>query len=375
MDNKILIKSNNDLYKNISNFPNLRIDNIGIIKSCYLKEPLKNLMLAVHRLELPVFCNVMKSSMQKDIRNFISASWKTIQKYYSYILDDLERGIEQSELTIMEVIKENHPCRFYIDTESKFYDSNSNQNWEITLDNIINFIKYSLVEYFDLEAQHKIEYFIMDSTSREKFSKHIIFYVLDENSDTKKDLKNELLFENNVCFKNFLKTSLFNFHEFLNKKLIDQDEINKEEFTLFDRHNAMYIFKDQGYGLQYLLKIGSRDDEHVIDSSVYTKNRNFRIFLSTKLGQKRPLIPEYCSIAEYGKPIDLIRSFFPNDERNPLIRDDLSPFFCDWKPYNRARVLKSFNKDFIFKIGPICLFDGWKDCPIIKAPSEKYKNS
>lgn len=388
---------------------------LGLIKNWDHEKPLEKMLEYTKESKIPVFCSVLKKlsfsrakeiiqgekkkDEKKDMRQFLAGNWIVIQKYYTSIIDQMIWNVnspDAEEMTLMEIIKESEPCRFYIDAESELNSENTMQDWEITNRNVINFIMFSLVEYFELPRNYKVDYICLDSSSERKFSKHLIFYVRNE------DNGQEMIFPNNVCFKEFINHSLRSFHENIAKQLdqgINQEEhgnaphnenesdkmvdddvvediqleplkviednnqnfiLEKTDIFLQDRHGGRYQFEDQGYGRMFLLKNG-RSDVDIIDKTVYTKNRNFRIALSTKLGQKRPLIPEFCSIAKINELIEKKRHNIPVAK----------PFFKDWDIFTQKHILDTFNEKFLFETTPICLFEGWKNCGILEIPKGK----
>ncbi|VDM57967.1 unnamed protein product [Angiostrongylus costaricensis] len=143
-----------------------------------------------------------------------------------YLVSTLERFWSWYETLkdrhFYELITESSPCRLYFDLEySKA--TNANIDHEAAYNYFMNTVRRLLHDEFDIEAEPAKDFLVLDSSTESKFSAHVICH-----------LPNGYLFPSNArsCFHCglFFETVLF-------------------------------------------------------DNSVYTKNRNFRLFLSSKLGK------------------------------------------------------------------------------------------
>ncbi|CAJ0954719.1 unnamed protein product, partial [Mesorhabditis belari] len=162
-----------------------------------------------------------------------------------YIVTTLERFwywyTNQAIRNIYEVIELDKPCRLYFDLEySKEINGNIDHQrlYEYFIETNISLLK----ELFDVEVQ-KSDFLALDSSNDAKFSCHLIGHL------TKKDY----LFANNVAIGSYTKQ--------LKQRLLDNP--------------PQRIFNADGQEIV------------LFDEGVYTKNRNFRLFLSTKLGKDR----------------------------------------------------------------------------------------
>lgn len=151
--------------------------------------------------------------------------------------------MDQENRSYCEVIRENRMVKPYWDIE---FSKNENpykdgyKALESLMDEIIGTFKK---EYNKII--HKSDFQVLSSHSDDKFSIHLILTPV------------HTFFHNNIEVGNLTKNLIKN---------MDQD-------------NAASLS---------VLKNGK--EANIIDLGVYSKNRNFRLYLSTKLGQKRPMI-------------------------------------------------------------------------------------
>ena len=130
------------------------------------------------------------------------------------------------------------PCRMYFDLEF-LKEFNPDFDGDEFMDTFIELVTKMLKEYFD-EHISKRNFLVLDSTTEEKFSKHVIVHT-------------QKLFPNNVEIKAFI--------DLLCKSL-----------------------KDEKLGIVAKDKAG--ESCLIVDDGVYNKNRNFRMYLSSKFGKK-----------------------------------------------------------------------------------------
>ncbi|WKY06405.1 hypothetical protein Q1695_006529 [Nippostrongylus brasiliensis] len=122
--------------------------------------------------------------------------------------------------------------------------------------------------YFDLEYSKQAnvgidheDFLVLDSTTENKFSAHVICH-----------LPNGVLFPSNVAIRPFAA------------KL----------YEALMENNPQKIWNSDG-----------TKETVLFDTGVYTRNRNFRLFLSSKLGKQSVLkLAEYCSFYRKKKPTD-----------------------------------------------------------------------
>ena len=149
-----------------------------------------------------------------------------------------------------EVITEGSKSKMYIDLEY-LIDENPNKNGEVMTRRLIDSINKVLLDCFQVDNKFK-DVLILESTSHQKFSVHLVF--------------KQICFRDNLMIKEFLK--------FFESHLSDED---KELFAVSHRGKLSTFW----------------------DSKVYTKNRNFRLFLSTKYQKPTPLV-----VAPYDESVE-----------------------------------------------------------------------
>lgn len=138
-----------------------------------------------------------------------------------------------------EVIVEYQPCKLYFDIE---YKKKLNEN--VDSETLIRKFKYYLLEHLKKTFGREVgdsDIIDLDSSTEDKFSRHLIL---------------DLVFVDNYAVGNYVKV-------LANEML--QDEAFKVKLS-----------DDYCYGV-------------FIDQGVYTKNRNFRIYLSSKYGKHKVL--------------------------------------------------------------------------------------
>ena len=137
-----------------------------------------------------------------------------------------------------EVIQEGYPCRLYFDLEYQKEDNPNIVQQEI-LNDFINLINELVEEHFSFTITKK-NWMLLDSTIDSKFSAHAIIH-----------FPNNFIFPNNVAMRTFIQA-------------------------------VLQKMSDTGIGI-----VKKEDSEtYICDPAVYTKNRVFRLFLSSKAGRK-----------------------------------------------------------------------------------------
>jgi len=161
-----------------------------------------------------------------------------------------------------EVIVESQPCKLYFDIEFK-----KNLNKDVNSEDLMVKFKDILVKHLGKTFSANLsddDIIDLDSSTEEKFSRHLIV---------------DLVFVNNHAVGNYVK--------FLTSEpSLDDIKVNLSESQL-----------------------GT-----FIDEGVYTKNRNFRIFLSSKYGKKKVLELAYPTANVSPKDI-FLRSLVTNTDK------------------------------------------------------------
>lgn len=157
-----------------------------------------------------------------------------------------------------ELIRENAPARLYFDIEFET-QFNPNVDGLAALRLIVTLLYESLAQELGLTAL-KREMIDLRSSSTAKFSHHLV-------------LPN-VVFVNNVDMGLYVKHFVLTIYQKLKQEHDAIPQETKTELSLFE----------QLYPL-------NADGEHrpMIDTAVYTKNRNFRLWKSSKLGKEATL--------------------------------------------------------------------------------------
>ncbi|CAI4228005.1 unnamed protein product [Auanema sp. JU1783] len=166
----------------------------------------------------------------------------------------------KSQRHIYELLYEEFPCRLYFDLE--FYkDANPDINEEVMYSHFCEVVRDELKSTFDISITPEKNFLVLDSSSESKFSAHVICH-FDDGS----------LFPNSASLRRFCHDLTEKLKASSPHKLVDSS--GEKEVT-------------------------------IIDPAVYTKNRNFRLFLSSKLGSDRVLkVSKLCKFYEKMKPTD-----------------------------------------------------------------------
>jgi len=161
----------------------------------------------------------------------------------------LIRNLDPLQRHYYEIIKENVHCKLYFDLEY-LIDYNSKANGE----SMVSILKQFVCE--ELRAKHQIEVSEEDiidlcSTSPPKFSRHLIFHILD------------IAFENNLQVGCFVRNLINRM-----KKILQNPSDPK-----YPEISQLVIARENG------------TKDFFIDEGVYTRNRLFRVYLSSKFGK------------------------------------------------------------------------------------------
>lgn len=163
----------------------------------------------------------------------------------------------QNERHTYEIISENHPCKLYFDLEfirKDNLESNGTKMLETFIKTIIMFVK----QKFDVVCSEE-DVLDLDSSTVDKFSHHLIFQ--------------SLIFSNNFQAGYFAKFACAEIKKFLSEDLNIED-------------NGCFY---GGITIKDLLEL-KIDKGLFCDECVYSRNRHFRLFMSSKLKKNVPLV-------------------------------------------------------------------------------------
>ncbi|XP_048647864.1 DNA-directed primase/polymerase protein isoform X3 [Marmota marmota marmota] len=219
-----------------------------------------------------------------------------------------------------EVIPENAVCKLYFDLEFN-KPANPEADGKKMVALLIEYVCKALQELYNVSCSSE-DVFNLDSSTDEKFSRHLIFQLHD------------VAFKDNVHVGNFVRKILQPAFHFIASEDDDRIlEITNHESSHFSEAplkqgsslNKMLTVKDMGeswaLNLEELERLGSADksgpdlsflivknnmgEKHLfVDLGVYTRNRNFRLYKSSKIGKRVAL-----EVAEDNK-------FFPKQSKS-----------------------------------------------------------
>ncbi|WCJ36730.1 DNA-directed primase/polymerase protein [Euphorbia peplus] len=152
-----------------------------------------------------------------------------------------------------EVIQEGSPCHLYFDLE---FDKRENQekNGDQMVDLLISVIFEAFLEKYSIQGND--EWIVeLDSSTAEKFSRHLIFRIP---GTAFKDNSHAGAFVSEIC-----------------SRISSARE-------RYDRFGELYILKDSS---------ADSSSQLFVDNAVYSRNRVFRLALSSKAGKTAVLVP------------------------------------------------------------------------------------
>ena len=198
-------------------------------------------------------------------RHFVVSALHTFVHRY---LDLLE---EKAATHFYEVIAEGTVCRLYFDIE---YQKQSNplvDGIEL-LEIFIQFVCFCLYNLFDIHCDRQ-QILDLDSSRENKFSRHLIFHFADA------------VFQNNREVGKFV--------DFICSELLALKSLSSMQY-LDPTHTSVSKLASWKCGVncpakESLLKLFVKNDKGsevlICDEGVYSKNRNFRLYMSSKLGK------------------------------------------------------------------------------------------
>ncbi|XP_051025615.1 DNA-directed primase/polymerase protein [Acomys russatus] len=182
-----------------------------------------------------------------------------------------------------EVIPENAVCKLYFDLEFN-KQANPGADGKRMVALLIEHVCKALEELYSVHCSAQ-EVFNLDSSTEEKFSRHLIFQLQD------------VAFRDNIHVGNFVRKILQPALHLLAK----EDE-NKIPEAMSHEASCFIPLKQQesseaqkklgspeqcGPDLSFLVVRNSTGEKHLfVDLGVYTKNRNFRLYQSSKIGKR-----------------------------------------------------------------------------------------
>ncbi|XP_015592072.1 DNA-directed primase/polymerase protein-like [Cephus cinctus] len=200
-----------------------------------------------------------------------------------------------------EVIPDGAPVKLYFDLEF-LIDQNPNHNGHRMTKTITEIFCAYLTKLWGCPCNES-NVLSLDSTTREKFSRHLIFCI------------KEVAFKNNIQAGKFVKSVCKDITNYVDSGFKGSDVLD-----FFDRKNLKELF----------IKT-SENRKLFIDTSVYSRNRHFRIYKSTKWGKQSHLVlsphskyisAEECKDKDLGIFLDSLISYFPTKTNLILLELD-----------------------------------------------------
>jgi DNA-directed primase/polymerase protein len=250
-----------------------------------------------------------------------------------------------------EIIPYFESCNLYLDCEYMI-QQNENVNGEKLIQVLLDELKKELKDKFDVLLKDSNVY-DMDSSTNIKFSRHLIIHLTNENGDK-------------ICFKDNRQIGLF-----------------MKQFTL--KLNNSYP--------EFLLeKENLSEKTSFVDLSVYSKNRSFRLFLSSKkdkfsyleisesnksfyIGDEDFFLKSLCVSKEFNNLLTVDNEEFPTNQNFTKIENlnsltDLNSFIealiSDGRDSSEGKISSILNLDNGKKI--IYSIKNYRYCENIKRP-------
>ncbi|XP_025271001.1 DNA-directed primase/polymerase protein [Camponotus floridanus] len=204
----------------------------------------------------------------------------------------------QEERSSYEVIPKDSPCWLYLDLEY-LVELNPLCNGSRMTKTLIDIIRVYLLTHYHLLCDRN-NFLILDSTSSTKFSRHVIFTMKD------------MAFKDNLHVGKFIKTIYNDIMLYLNS-----DTQSHGILSQFNKADIEELLVETNHGKKLF-----------VDNGVYTKNRQFRLYLSTKWGKQSYLTVSAdcihnpvnkCKEKELGVFLDSLISYFPNKQNLILL--------------------------------------------------------
>ncbi|GBN50601.1 DNA-directed primase/polymerase protein [Araneus ventricosus] len=189
-----------------------------------------------------------------------------------------------------EVIREGVPCKLYFDLE--FYKMYNSHKDGIKMTKIfIECVVISMFEDFNLKISAS-DFIWLDASTEKKYSCHLILQ------------RNDFAFKNNVEAGDFVSSLICKI-----KRKIEGHNHIQFGWPPIDELKYMFVQDSDGRSV------------HFCDAGVYTKNRNFRVFQSTKYGKNAPLL-----LSPHNQYIPNTSAVY-TDENEVIFYDSLVTFF------------------------------------------------
>ncbi|XP_003205563.1 DNA-directed primase/polymerase protein isoform X1 [Meleagris gallopavo] len=288
----------------------------------------------------------LEKNTQNGQRFYLVTTYKELWHYYT-------KGYKTSLMHCYEVIPEKDACKLYFDLE--FYKAaNPGADGKDMVAKLIELVSQKLKELYDVNCSAR-DVLNLDSSTDEKFSRHLIF------------LPCKTVFKDNIHVGNFVKTILQPAIRLMESNVTapiaegetgyifqrpaptDLDgsltnftavkDASKGWPAIADQRNETETsYHGENSEFSFLIVNNKEGDKQLfVDLGVYTRNRNFRMYKSSKAGKNVIL-----TIAEDNK-------FVPNCEENISLEEAyfLSSLVCNVRSKDDTKILSSFLEEEI----------------------------
>ncbi|EFO25208.2 hypothetical protein LOAG_03275 [Loa loa] len=166
-----------------------------------------------------------------------------------YLVSTVERFWEwykkQYDVSFYELIPQNRPAHLYFDLE--FYrETNPDVKEEDLIKDFNDCVSEVFMEMFGIDLDPEKEMLVLNASTITKFSEHIIIHLVDNH-----------LFPSNISMKSFIQQ-------------LKENMLSSGRCLVWNADATKLIT--------------------LFDATVYSANRNFRLYLSSKLGKNNPLV-------------------------------------------------------------------------------------
>ncbi|KAK3590349.1 hypothetical protein CHS0354_034900 [Potamilus streckersoni] len=219
-------------------------------------------------------------------RMYLVSSYPVFWHYYCQL--------DESKRHHYEIIPEGSVCKLYFDLEF-LKENNLECDGSRMVEILIKYVCACLREVFSIECDRR--YILdLDASTTSKFSRHLVFQIPD------------ITFQDNIHAGSFVCYIFSKLLSYLRPKSSQtivagtQSVKNSQEKNDMDNQHAEGKEDEQDQlsalwnqfskeDLEMLIVKNKNDDETLFcDTGVYTKNRNFRLYLSSKLKKFNPLV-------------------------------------------------------------------------------------
>ncbi|CEF66632.1 DNA-directed primase/polymerase protein [Strongyloides ratti] len=220
-------------------------------KSYYHQNEVMDIFMK-NKKKLRVFSYENPTSKSSGSRKYIITSLSKFTKWYLNTKSEIRN--------FYEIIPLDAPCRLYFDLEySK--EINPEADSKELFNNFCLTVKNFLMSEYNIELNIDETFLILESSTPTKFSKHVIIH-----------LPEQKLFSSNIEMKKFT--------DFLYITMLEK--------------NICLVYNGKTNNVGEKIKVP------IFDNAVYTKNRNFRLYLSCKLGKNTYLkLSDECKFYQY----------------------------------------------------------------------------